>query len=162
MLLTAPDDSIFEMKLLAYEYFGARKDPWDLNLLRVLLSVRYADGTEARATTYLLTSEVHRLITWFDALLHKQVTETECHFYHGELRFELFELLEEYAAFRASFYFSHGRQSLLPKKREKEYEWLGHLEFDLTHAQLETALSSFKDEATLFPERVSQTRKGNT
>jgi len=154
MLLKAPDNSTFEMKLLAYAYPGAKDDRWYPNMLSVHLSISYADGTIAKATTYLLTSEVNRLIAWFDALLHRREAAAELHFYHGELRFELFETCAETVAFRTYFHFNRGRESTLPKKRRERDVWLGYLEFGLSYPQLETILLTLKDEAALLPQRV--------
>jgi hypothetical protein len=91
MQLTGPENASFALHIVGYEFPELQYEPYDSDWLVIAVSVTMARGTWRATHSCLLTWEVARLATWFDAIAAHAPVEPEESFVEPNLRFHLLQ-----------------------------------------------------------------------
>lgn len=149
--LTGSDGSLFEMRVVGYQFLELHNEWHDANWLRIWIHVIHPKGEWSSIDASLLTKEVEDLANWFDAIANghkvKAVQDfTEPHLYFRLINIEVKQpLLRIYfeSASRPRWAWSE----IVPAKDL-------FIEFPLSELNLVQAAEELRQEYKQYPERV--------
>ena len=151
MQLTRPDHASFALHIVGYEFPELRYEPYDSDWLVITVSVTMARGTWRATHPCLLTWEVARLATWFDAIATQATIEPEESFVEPNLRFQL--LPSDGSSYQLRVYFELESRPAWAAAAVADMEDLW-VDLDADTTDLQAAAAALRAALEKFPVRV--------
>lgn len=153
MQLKGSSNKLLEVNILGYENPKARRDRWEMNLLKAKIHIRCADGLEGENRSLIHTKELYDLKLWVEHFKEGRCDKKNFGFYFGRIAIDILGERKGNIILRINFDFSTGKGSRLPSKRENPYEWCGKIDFKINIEQLDSLQFYLEETLKDFPIR---------
>lgn len=151
MQLTGPDNASFALHIIGYEFPELQYTPDDSDWLVVTVAVTMARGSWRATHPCLLTWEVARLATWFDAIATHIPVDSEESFIEPNLRFQLLHQQGDVRCVRVYFELESRPPWAAANVADMEDLWV---DLDADTTDLQAAAAALRGALQHFPVRV--------
>lgn len=151
MQLTGPDHASFALHIIGYEFPELQYTPDDSDWLVVTVAVTMARGSWRATHPCLLTWEVARLATWFDAIATHIPVNSEESFIEPNLRFHLLHQQGDVRRVRVYFELESRPTWAAANVADMEDLWV---DLDADTTDLHAAAAALRGALQHFPVRV--------
>ncbi len=149
MIFKGVDNQSVEFRIVNYEFPKIGECEYDANWLLIYLNVYSKCGNWKTTDASLLTSDIKRIIKWFNDLSNNKPIEQNLSFIEPNLEFDLIKSQTDLKTIRITFDLECRPQSA---DDDKEY----YVDFEMNKIELKKVAEELTNELEPFPERATE------